>query len=136
MERRRESGIRSSRIGDRTLSGKELVKLTKEKVREIGEISFRVLDKKRKGYYEIKPIPKTKLAMILEKANVTMKQLREGNIDLNLMVKLEEELCKESLGWIPPDDMKEPLAFAILDISNLGVTKEKLDEFFLDKPSR
>ena len=118
------------------MSGKELIKLTKEKVREIGEVSYRVVDKKRGGYYEVKPIPKTKLATILEKEKVTMKQLREGDIDLNLMIKLEEEICKESLGWLPPDDMMEPLALAILDISNLGVTKEKLDEFFLDKPPR
>lgn len=118
------------------MSGKELVKLTKEKVRKIGEVSFRIVDKKRGGYYEVKPIPKTKLAIILEKANVTMKQLREGDIDLNLMIKLEEEICKESLGWLPPDDMKEPLALAILGVSNLGVSKEKLDEFFLDEPSR
>ena len=118
------------------MSGKELVELTKEKVREIGEISFRIVDKRRGGYYTIKPVPKTKLATILEKAKVTMKQLREGDIDLNTMVKLEEEICKESLGWLPPDDMKEPLALAVLDISNLGVSKEKLDEFFLDKPPR
>ena len=118
------------------MSGKELVELTKEKVREIGKISFRVLDKKRRGYYTIKPVAKTKLATILEKSKVTMKQLREGNIDLNTMVKLEEEICRESLGWVPPNDMKEPLALAILDISNLGVKKEKLDEFFLDKPPR
>ena len=136
MERRRESGLRSSPIGDRTLSGKELVGLTKEKVREIGEISFRIVDKKRGGYYEIKPVSKTKLATILGESKVTMKQLREGDIDLKMMAKLEEEICQAGLGWVPPDDMKEPLAFAILDISNLGVTKEKLDEFFLDKPSR
>lgn len=118
------------------MSGKELVKLTKEKVQEIGEISFRIVDKNRKGYYTIKPVAKTKLAVILEKAKITMKQLREGDVDLNTMVKLEEEICRESLGWVPPEDMKEPLALAILDISNLGVDKEKLDEFFLDKSPR
>ena len=121
-----------------------MIELTKEKVLEVGKITAKVHDKARGGYYEIRPISKPRLAVILQEAKITMKQLREGIDDLAKMEDIEERIIQASLkGWTPkevkeyfPSDMKEPVALAVLQISNLGVSTEKLDEFFLNKPPR
>jgi len=126
------------------LSGKELIELTKEKVLELKEVTARIHDKRRGGYYEIRPISKATLAKILEKSKVTMEQLRSGNFDLKTQETLEEAIIAESLkGWTReevkkyfPSDMKEPVAYAVLRISNLGIETGRLDEFFLKESPR
>lgn len=124
------------------MSGRELVELTKEKLVDIKEVTARIRDKARGGYYEIRPISKTKLATILTKVKITMPQLRKGDFDLSKQEELEDLIIQASLkGWTLeevkkhfPKDMKEPVAWGVLRISNLGIDPSKLDEFFLEKP--
>lgn len=126
------------------MSGKELVELTKEKIQSFGKVGVKIYDPLRKGYYMIFPIPPSKLAKIFSKLKVTLEALKKGIIDLELMEKLENEVVAESLpNWSLgeveqnfPSDMKEPTTYAILNISNIGVSEEKLKEFFRERPKR
>jgi len=121
------------------LSGKKLVELTKAKLLELGERTFRIHDKARHGYYEGKPISKTQLAVILEEVGLTMEDLKARNIDLKTMEKLEDRIIARSLGWsledvqkIFPIDMKAPVATCILLNSNLLLDQKEVEKFFLE----
>ena len=124
--------------------GKKFVELTKEKVRSLGKLGVKVHDPLREGYYEIFPIGPSELALIFSKLKVTLQDLRQGKIDLTLMEKLENAVIAKSLpNWSLsdveqnfPSDMKEPMTFAILNVSNIGVSEEKLKTFFRGKPNR
>lgn len=124
--------------------GKKLVELTKEKVQSFGKVGVKIYDPLREGYYTIFPVSPSKLAKVFSKLNVTLEALRQGKIDLDLLEKLENHVIAESLpNWTLdeveakfPSDMKEPLTYAILNTSNIGVSEEKLKGFFRERPKR